>query len=281
MSRASFVSAVDTRTIPRAAKPPAQCEWVFSLNNASSNRILFAPEPEPQSGQSPLEAVKMWINCIRLAEWEYSRLNNIFTGTLLGLRGETAQRSPLVKGRFEDWIQVRIPGENEWRRAYLVVSDGTAPAKSKRRLSSFMTLSSSQQSNLAEASASGPSAALYASKRSKKPFITYHKITTAQAVFPESEKLIQTTPIARMEGLMDWDDSDFPEVPDGLNLRAVEETYKLACGKAEDHGVCIFMPDGEAATQDRQGSMLKCVLALTDAFEVSAEMIPQKRLLNV
>lgn len=263
-----FVSAVDTKTIPPGGRPPPQCEWVFSLHNAVSNRILFAPEEDKQSGQTTLDALKMWINCIRLCEWEIYKLNNIFTGTLVGLRDPQAQRSPLVKGRLEDWVQVRIPGDAEWRKAYLVVSDGTAPAKSKRRLSSFMSLSSSQSHNLNEHGQSGPSACFYANKRSKKPFLTYTRVNVAQAVFPEAEQLISSTAVAKVEGTFEWDKSDFPETPEGLQVNEKISLAKLASGKGEDHAATMIMPDPDSAPQDRQGAMLAWVLAFADVFGV-------------
>lgn len=265
----AFVSAVDTQTIPHAGKPPPHCPWVFSLNNAASNRILFAPEEDRQTGQSTLDALKMWINCIRLAEWETSMLNNIFTGTLLGLRGEAAQQSPLVKGRLEDWVQVRVPGDSDWYRAYLVVTDGQSPAKSKRRLSSFMSLSSSQSSGLSDHAHQGPSACFYASKRSKKPFLTYTQVRVAQAVFPEAEQLIPSTAVAKVEGLLEWDSSEHTDVPDGLKLSEKEKSSKLASSKGEPHAICLIMPDGEAAQADRQAAMLSWILAFADSFGVS------------
>lgn len=272
-----FVSAVDTKTIQPAGRPPPQCEWVFSLNNAASNRILFAPEEDKQTNQSTLDALKMWINCIRLSEWEIYKLNNIFTGTLLGLRGEQSQRSPLVKGRHEDWVQIRVPGDAEWRRAYLVVSDGHTPAKSKRRLSSFMSLSSQQSNNLNDQGHGGPSASFYATKRSKKPFLTYTNVTVAQAVFPEAEQLIPSTAVAKIEGFYYWDMSEFPEAPEGLHLKEKLQLAKLASGKGEDHATTLLMPDQESASQDRQGAMLAWVLAFADIFGVRSTVVRLSR----
>lgn len=72
----------------------------------------------------------MWINAIRLAGWERSRCQEIYTGSLLGLR----EPKPLgwvgyeagypTKGRFEGWLKVRLPGDTEWRRVWTVVLRG-------------------------------------------------------------------------------------------------------------------------------------------------------------
>lgn len=82
----------------------------------------------------------MWINAIRLAGWERSRCNEIYTGTLLGLRepkpqgwlgyegGLSNPGVPGSKGKFEGWLKIRLPGDTEWRRIWTVVLRGSGAA---------------------------------------------------------------------------------------------------------------------------------------------------------
>lgn len=82
----------------------------------------------------------MWINAIRLSVWERSRCNEIWTGSLLGLReprplgwqgfeaglpvSGNSKPVPAVPGRVEGWIKVRLPGDTEWRRVWAVILRG-------------------------------------------------------------------------------------------------------------------------------------------------------------
>lgn len=75
----------------------------------------------------------MWVNAIRLAGWERSRCNEIYTGTLFGLRepkqgwlGFDQGLPGAAKGKFEGWLKARLPGDTEWRRVWTVVTKGVA-----------------------------------------------------------------------------------------------------------------------------------------------------------
>lgn len=65
----SFVSVVDPKNLGPNDAPPLEGfnRYVFALNNAGANRILFAAENETD--------LRRWVNCLRLAEWEAGRLN--------------------------------------------------------------------------------------------------------------------------------------------------------------------------------------------------------------
>lgn len=91
----------------------------------------------------------MWINAIRLSFWERSRCNEIWTGSLLGVReprplgwqgydaglpaahsggaggGDGGRKASAASGRFEGWVKARLPGETEWRRVWAVVVRGS------------------------------------------------------------------------------------------------------------------------------------------------------------
>jgi CCR4-NOT transcriptional complex subunit CAF120 len=78
----------------------------------------------------------MWINAIRLAGWERSRCNEIYTGSLIGLRepkphGWLGYEGGLKGGKFEGWLKARLPGDTEWRKVWTVLMKGTGAAPSK------------------------------------------------------------------------------------------------------------------------------------------------------
>lgn len=117
-------------------------------NTAGSNLILFAC-PSPQTLLS-------WATALRLASWEKSRIEEIYTGHLfrLSMMEGTQFREPestLQKGRLEGWAKVRIGGGTEWQRLWIVISmyavsgsiDAGRPGSpngsvKKNRLSSFL-----------------------------------------------------------------------------------------------------------------------------------------------
>lgn len=74
----------------------------------------------------------MWINAIRLAGWERSRCNEIYTGTLLGLREPKGGWVPpdTKGGKLEGWVKARLPGDTEWRRVWVILMRGVPPASS-------------------------------------------------------------------------------------------------------------------------------------------------------
>ncbi|BGP14418.1 hypothetical protein JCM10213v2_002366 [Rhodosporidiobolus nylandii] len=114
---------------PHARGPKTPTQFQFALNCAGLNRILFCAPT--------FQALTMWINAIRLSTWERSRCLEIYTGSLLGLREPRVQNGwpgydaglPVPggkgSGRFEGWLNVRFPGDTDWRRVWTVVQRGT------------------------------------------------------------------------------------------------------------------------------------------------------------
>lgn len=98
----------------------------------------------------------MWLNAIRLSIWERSRCNEIYTGSLIGLRepkplgwqgydaGLSATTGPAAHSshpgpiknsngtpKFEGYLKARLPGDTEWRRVFVSVLRGSnVPSRS-------------------------------------------------------------------------------------------------------------------------------------------------------
>ncbi|WFC95993.1 hypothetical protein MBRA1_002649 [Malassezia brasiliensis] len=153
---------------------------VFAVNSAGSNRVLFCYSTPPPCESSLVEQrlspkyqnhpeqrlvvdwlntghrfLQAWINAIRLASWERSRLDEIYTGALIrarlsavrNMQGSGAQpgvdhaellvRSPLVRGRHEGWVRARFMGSTEWRMCWMVLQSHWSedePVSGLRRL---------------------------------------------------------------------------------------------------------------------------------------------------
>jgi CCR4-NOT transcriptional complex subunit CAF120 len=121
-------------------------------------------------------------------------------------------RSPLVHGQMEGWVRVRLAGQTDWKRLWMVVSRGqdhpatpTSDAhsiSSKRRISNFF--SRDNQSTISSLPFKSI-IALYPSskpKDKKKPLLTMSDVTQAFAVYPERPELINRSMLLKLEGLI-------------------------------------------------------------------------------
>lgn len=107
--------------------------FVFGLNTAGSNRLLFSCPTERDLAK--------WSTGLRLAAWERARLEEIYTGHLIKAGGREP-KIELVRGRMEGWVRVRVMGGTDWKRLWLVISTPNAPEdkeeeKKNRRRSIF------------------------------------------------------------------------------------------------------------------------------------------------
>lgn len=130
--------------------------YLIHSNTAGSNLVLFAC-PSPQTLLS-------WATALRLASWEKSRIEEIYTGHLFRLSMMEGNQfrepeSTLQKGKLEGWAKVRIGGGTEWQRLWVVISlysvlgsiDAGRPGSpndtvKKNRLSGFLSGSKSSPS---------------------------------------------------------------------------------------------------------------------------------------
>jgi hypothetical protein len=100
--------------------------WLKTLiYDLRSNSIIFGCETE--------EDLRRWMNAIRLAVWERSRVELMHTTARLGIR-EEQQGQPIRSalymrhggakaGRAEGYFDIRLPGDTEWKRVYGVLTD--------------------------------------------------------------------------------------------------------------------------------------------------------------
>lgn len=277
---------------------------VFSLNTAGSNRILFCysvpPPCDPQRVEQRISAkqkhhpehaavvewlatgwrfLQAWINAIRLASWERSRLDEIYTGALIRARlsavhqmpggdpGDVVVRSPLVKGRYEGYVRARFMGSTDWRKCYMSLHSHWAedePVHGLRRFlrlsvgdrSSFM--SHSHEPELGEPPAPPPGsiaspavAYFYEHKRSKRPFASLWHVHHTYAVYPSRPDLVEDSVLFKVEGVL-------PQNP------VVSATHR-----PRRTGWVMFMPEtGSQPTRHASVEMMKWVVAFMDAFRL-------------
>ncbi|KDE04897.1 hypothetical protein MVLG_04655 [Microbotryum lychnidis-dioicae p1A1 Lamole] len=270
-----YLNLADVFVYPLPASPsapPTPTTFQFAINSAGLNRVLFCAPHE--------ESMKMWINAIRLAAWERSRANEIYTGTLLGMRepkpagwiGFEAGLSPpgspanTTGGKFEGYLKARLPGETEWRKTWAVLikskkqepgASSASVTKKKDRRSSLLGAFGKKPVDLTDiddlpGDGTFATMAFYGSKPTKKeaPLCIVQHVFYASAIYPESEKLVDRSGLFKIEGTF-------------LNPH---DSYKLGWGvggRAERQGYALLMVEEGAAA-----AMLQWIVGISDVFKL-------------
>ncbi|KAI6042615.1 hypothetical protein EDC04DRAFT_2968693 [Pisolithus marmoratus] len=253
----AFVHVLGAVTGPSVGDQPAQKYTnVLTLNTAGSNLLLFSC-PSTQ-------ALISWATAFRLAAWEKSRLEEIYSAHLIRITLPSGKDTPstLVRGRMEGWVQIRVAGQTDWKRMWMVVSAGSESSSELARLS---TNDSSRpgpaevprkkrMSNLFsrdhqdEPLPPRPLLSLFASPKSKdkkQPLLTLKEVSQAFAVYPERPELINRSTLMKLEGYL-----------------GEEET---AGSMRSRQGWLLVMPELEVGNT-QPSEMLKWLVAIHDAF---------------
>ncbi|TDL23536.1 hypothetical protein BD410DRAFT_721136 [Rickenella mellea] len=242
----AVVEVYGSVTTPATATTPARnFPQVIALNTAGSNFLLF-------SCPSSAELVS-WVSAIRLAAWEKSRLEEIYTGHLLRSASFISHRmwkdplSPLERGRMEGWVHIRLAGHVEWKRVWLVVQGvicnacGHSPAVGRSKPPT-PTASLSLTTM--------PFVAFYASsepKDTKRAMLTFTELTQAFAVYRENPEMIPRSSLIKLEGTIGEED--------------------FAGGmKGRDGWVLIMVGLGSNPEEQKTGPALKWLTGIHDAF---------------
>ncbi|KAH7341572.1 hypothetical protein B0J17DRAFT_765613 [Rhizoctonia solani] len=282
----AFVQVLGSVTFPATAtSPPKRYTNVLTLNTAGSNLLLFVCE-------SPAALVS-WAAALRLAAWEKSRLEEIYTAHLLRItltesRVWKEPRTTLVKGQLEGWARVRVAGQTDWKRLWVVISAGSSGYPSgtqvghqstlsltrtlsqgspstntpkKGRLSGLFTRSSHQHtpsnvSNNGDYSPIAPSGDIpymhfftgAKPKERKIPVLTVSSVTQAFAVYPERPDLITRSTLVKIEGRLGREE--------GAGAIKGTEAWVL------------IMPEVESGQPAGPRKMLEWVVGLHDAFKL-------------
>ncbi|KAJ7285099.1 hypothetical protein C8J57DRAFT_709501 [Mycena rebaudengoi] len=250
----AFVHVLGSVTVPETPTAPSKrYPDVLTLNTAGSNLLLFSC-PSTQ-------ALLSWAAALRLSAWEKSRLEEIYTAHLLRITLSGRDHpSTLQNGRMEGWVRIRIAGQTDWKKVWMVVTaaadasatDASTGASrggpSKRRMSNLF--GSKDHSSPDGPLPSKPLIVMFAGpkpKDRKKALLTFHNITQAFAVYPERPELISRSTLIKLEGLIGDEDT-------AGDMRRRE-------------GWLLVMPELEGGLGQAE-EMLKWVVALHDAFQL-------------
>ncbi|EKM58341.1 uncharacterized protein PHACADRAFT_90445 [Phanerochaete carnosa HHB-10118-sp] len=252
----AFVQVLGSVTMPATSTSAAQKYTnVLTLNTAGSNLLLFAC-PSTQ-------ALLSWAAALRLAAWEKSRLEEIYSAHLIRitLNDGRDMHTPLRDGRMEGWIRIRVAGQTDWKLLWMVISAGAhssdagvvelrSPSPTVLRKKRISSLFSRDQSPPRVPAPARPMLQLFMSNKPKdrrEAVLTVRDVSQAFAVYPERPELISRSTLLKIEGMLGDE-----EVAGAMRNR---------------EGWLLVMPElkGNGA---RASEMLKWLIAIHDAFEL-------------
>nr|XP_031860163.1 uncharacterized protein CI109_004295 [Kwoniella shandongensis]KAA5527235.1 hypothetical protein CI109_004295 [Kwoniella shandongensis] len=211
--------------------------FVYSLNTAGSNRLLFSCPSERDLAR--------WTTALRLAAWERARLEEIYTGHLIQSGGREP-KSELVRGRLEGWVRTRVMGGTDWKRLWMVLStpgsdDASKDEDKKGRRRSFFGIGDKEKEQTVQEPNTGVSmASFYTEPRTPKnrtsvvPILTVTNVTQAYAVFPERLEVMAQSNLYKVVGRISGD------------MVTIE-------GRLRDSGWALIMPEQQEEGANQSG----------------------------
>ncbi|QID86763.1 PH-like super protein [Saccharomyces pastorianus] len=142
------------------------------------------------------ESFKNWNAAIRLSLFEFTALQEAYTGSFLSSRGVKLGDIKVVmadtKFTYEDWVSVRFGTGMPWKRCYAVISP--QPNKKKKNLKGSICFYEND-------------------KKTKKSnaMTTVVDAKALYAVYPSSPILIDTSTIIKLEGLVSFEKHEEPQ----------------------------------------------------------------------
>jgi CCR4-NOT transcriptional complex subunit CAF120 len=189
-------------------EPPLQN--VLSISTAGKNRYLL----HFNSHHSLIQ----WTAGIRLAMYEYTTLQEAYTGALIAGKGKALNNINLImersKFKHEEWVRVRFGAGTPWRRCWCVIS----PPDEKE----FQKLQKEMKSKKSKYDRSKPPVLkgdikFYDNKKTKKqkPLAQITNAYSAFAIYPQSKPLIDASTLIKIEGKITIH-SDPPNATEGF-----------------------------------------------------------------
>lgn len=187
----SYINITDAtfKSILTLPSPNGDLQNIIVLSTTLKNRYLLQ--------FSSQKLLQEWSSALRLSQFEYSSLQEAYTGGLLSAKGRQLNgiRTLLAETRFahEDWVSVRFGPGMPWKRCWTIVAPVDPKVKSKAKKKGF--------------EAYGTVSFYEDKKKIKKPPLA--KITIAQsayAIYPSSAVLVNNSTLFKIDGTVTFDD---------------------------------------------------------------------------
>ncbi|KAH8815341.1 hypothetical protein F5884DRAFT_851818 [Xylogone sp. PMI_703] len=187
------IKMIESLPIRSNNEPPLQN--VLSISTAGKNRYLL----HFNSHHSMIQ----WTAGIRLAIFEYTTLQEAYTGALIAGKGKFLNNINLIMERSKfptaDWARVRFGAGTPWRRCWCVI---TPPdEKEYQKLQKQMNKKKSAYARSTPPALKG-TVKFYETKKTKKvkPIATITNAYSAFAIYPQSKPLIDASTLVKVEG---------------------------------------------------------------------------------
>ena len=151
---------------------------------------------------SDRESFQKWVSAFRLSAFEFTLLQEAYTGAFLSTRGAKLSDIRVIladtKFDYEDWVSVRFGAGMPWKRCYAVISQPTKKNKEGKK------------KYVGEIN-------FYENKKKTKKIKAMATVTNAYAVYaiyPQSPVLIDTSTMIKLEGLISFGKKDTPKDTD-------------------------------------------------------------------
>ncbi|KIW14186.1 hypothetical protein PV08_06967 [Exophiala spinifera] len=193
----TFINLADAsikmiETLPTRNPNVAPLQNVLSISTAGKNRYLLH--------FNSLHSLTQWTAGIRLAMFEHSSLQELYTGSLIAGKGKHLNniRTIMERSRFrsEDWARVRFGAGTPWRRCWCVID----PPDLKEWQKSNKSLK--KKSAYDRPSLPKGQIKFYDTKKTKKakPIATITEAYSAYAIYPQAKSLIDQSTLVKVEG---------------------------------------------------------------------------------
>ncbi|KAF9192294.1 hypothetical protein BGZ51_005865 [Haplosporangium sp. Z 767] len=153
----------------------------FTINWMGANKSVFQPVQQVSLGPPEVGSnCQDWVCAIRLSCYECSRLQEIYTSTLLRRPKFRDQVAATIEGpiKAEGMLRVKFWAGEEWQRLWVVVSDQRGEEVKKKK-----------QGKVLQAAPVRGQIHFFESPRSKRPFISMYNVSQAYAVCPSRSTL--------------------------------------------------------------------------------------------
>ncbi|KAF9106136.1 hypothetical protein BGX29_010386 [Mortierella sp. GBA35] len=153
----------------------------FTVNWMGANKAVFQPVQQLSLGEREIgSAVQDWVCAIRLSCYECSRLQEIYTSTLLRRPKFRDQVAATIEGpiKAEGMLRVKFWAGEEWQRLWVVVSDQRGDEVKKKK-----------QGKILQAAPVRGQIHFYENPKSKRPLISMYNVSQAYAVCPSRSSI--------------------------------------------------------------------------------------------
>ncbi|KAK3836680.1 MAG: hypothetical protein J3R72DRAFT_201522 [Linnemannia gamsii] len=153
----------------------------LTVNWMGGNKAVFQPVQQLSLGAPEIgSAVQDWVCAIRLSCYECSRLQEIYTSTLLRRPKFRDQVAATIEGpiKAEGMLRVKFWAGEDWMRLWVVVSDQRGDEVKKKK-----------QGKILQAAPVRGQIHFYENSKSKRPFISMYNVSQAYAVCPSRSSI--------------------------------------------------------------------------------------------